>query len=284
MEHGMRSPLHRLVPPEAVRWADEYRRSIVQQVLLQEIVRTIGKTEGQTAADVGLGNPVLSLLLRRLGGSWQTVALTDEAEAAAKLTLKDAVHRLTGGCLPFANKSMDLIVLAGVLERLMDDDAFIEDCHRVLKPTGRLVIETAHRKTGSLIPPLERFLDRDPGAMGLPRAGYNESDIFQLLKHGFDVSQVRSYLRFFTRLNALLSVATYERSIRLGRTDRILRRLRFLGRVAAWFAFQMDYLIWFTRGFRLIVTAKRRAWLPRKTPVLSDGRSISEAVLTRAPK
>lgn len=280
----MRSRLHRLVPPEAAGWADEYRRSIVQQVLLQELVRTVGKTNGQTAVDVGLDNPVLSLLLRRLGGSWQTVALTDESEAAAKITLKDGVVRLTEGRLPFANKSQDLIVLAGVLERLQDDDAFVEECHRVLKPTGRLVIETAHRKTGSLIPSLEQFLERDSESLGLPRSGYNESDIFQLLKHGFDVTLVRSYIRFFTRLNQLLSVAVYERSIRLGRTDLILNRLRFLGRMAAWFAFQIDYLIWFTRGFRLVVTARRRAWLPRKTPVLSDGRSISEAVLTRAPR
>lgn len=280
----MRSRLHKLVPPEAAQWADEYRRSIAQQVLLQELVRTIGKTDGQTTADVGLANPVLSLILRRLGGTWHTVALADDVESAAKLTLKDAVYRLADGHLPFASKSMDLIVVAGVLEHLADDAAFVEDCHRVLKPTGRLVIETSHRKNGSPIPALERFLERDYESLGLPRDGYNESDIFQLLKHGFDVAQVRTYTRFFSRLNQLLSAAAYDRAVRLGRPEGAKRRIRLTGRMTAWFAFQLDYLIWFTRGFRLVATAKRRAWLPRKTPVLSDGRSISEAVLTRAPK
>lgn len=280
----MRSPLQRLVPPEAARWADEYRRSIVLQIQLQELVRTIGKTDGLSAVDVGVENPVMSLLLRRLGGTWQTVTLTDESEAAAKLALKESVHRLSEGHIPFQNKSVDLVVVAGVLERVQDDAAFIEECHRILKPTGRLVVETTHRKPGSFILWLERFLGRDSESLGLPRDGYNESDIFQLLKHGFDVVQVRSYLRFFTRLNQLLAVAFYERSVRQGRVDRSIRRTRFLGRLTAWFAFQIDYLIWFARGFRLIASAKRRAWLPRKTPVLTDGRSISEAVLTRAPK
>jgi hypothetical protein len=32
----------------------------------------------------------------------------------------------------------------------------------------------------------------------------------------------------------------------------------------------------------MIAMAKRRAWHPRKTPVLVDGRSISEAVLSKA--
>jgi hypothetical protein len=46
-------------------------------------------------------------------------------------------------------------------------------------------------------------------------------------------------------------------------------------------AYQLDFLLFFSRGNYLIANAKRRAWLPRKTPVLSDGRSITEAVLSK---
>jgi SAM-dependent methyltransferase len=280
----MRHRLKRLVPPEAARWAEEYRGSVAQQVLLQELVRAVGKTDGQTAVDVGMENPVISLILRRLGGTWHTVALTDRAEEAAKTAVKDSVHRMADGRFPFANKSVDVIVVAGVLEHIADDDAFIEECHRVLKPTGRLVAETSHRKTGTIVPSMERFLGVDAESLGLPRDGYTESDIFQLLKHGFDVAQMRSYIRFFTRMTQLLATAVYRRAIRRGQSETGLRRTRLLGRFIAWFAFQLDYLICFTRGYRLIVSAKRRAWIPRRTPVLSDGRSISEAVLTRAPR
>lgn len=280
----MRYKLQKLVPPEAARWVDEYRRTLAQQLLLQELVRSIGKTDGLTAIDIGMANPVLSIILRRLGGSWQTVAASDGTETAARLALREDVHRLRDGRLPFTNKSVDVVVVAGVIEHLADDAAFIEECHRVLKPTGKLVVETTHRKTGSPIPSIERFLGVDFESLGLPRDGYNESDVFQLLKHGFDVVNVRSYVRFFTRLNQLLCAAAYTRALRQGRAETALRRTRFLGQMSAWLSFQIDYLIWFTRGYRLIVTAKRRAWLPRRTPVLSDGRSISEAVLTRAPK
>jgi SAM-dependent methyltransferase len=280
----MRQRLKKLVPAEAARWAEEYSGSVAQQVLLQELVRAIGKTDGQTAVDVGMPNPVISLILRRLGGTWHTVAMTDGAEEAARTAVKDSVHRMADGRFTFANKSVDLMVVAGVLEYVADDAAFIEECHRVLKPTGRLIVETSHRKSASVVPPIERFLGVDFESIGLPRDGYNESDVFQLLKHGFDVVQVRSYIRFFTRITQLLATAVYRRAVSRGRTESELRRTRLLGRLVAWLAFQLDYLIWFTRGYRLIVSAKRRAWIPRRTPVLSDGRSISEAVLTKAPR
>jgi len=280
----MRKPLHRLVPPEAIQWVNEYRRSVLQQMLLQELVRAAGTTEGMACADVGVENPMVSALLRRLGGTWHTVALTDAVESAAGITLKTPALRLVDGKLPFQSKTLDLLILVGVLERIADDAAFIEECHRVLKPTGRVVVETANRKTGSIVNALERMLGMDYETVGLPRPGYDESELFQLLKHGFDVSSVRSYVRFFTRLNQLLGFAALNRANRQGRGVTVFRRIRLLGRIAGWFAYQFDYLIWFTRGFRLVAVAKRRAWLPRKTPVLADGRSITEAVLTRAPR
>jgi SAM-dependent methyltransferase len=280
----MRKPLHRLVPPEAIQWVNEYRRSVLQQMLLQELVRAAGTTDGMACADVGIENPMVSALLRRLGGTWHTVALSDGVETAATITLKSPALRLIDGRLPFQNKTLDLVILVGVLERVGDDAAFIEECHRVLKPTGRLIVETANRKSGSVVNSMERMLAMDYESVGLPRPGYDESELFQILKHGFDVSTVRSYVRFFTRLNQLLGVAALNRAGRLGKGAAAFRRIRLLGRVASWFAYQFDYLIWFTRGFRLVAVTKRRAWLPRKTPVLADGRSITEAVLTRAPR
>jgi hypothetical protein len=46
-----------------------------------------------------------------------------------------------------------------------------------------------------------------------------------------------------------------------------------------WIAFQLDALLLMTRGYRMIAVARRRDWRSREAPILSDGRSISEAVL-----
>jgi hypothetical protein len=44
-------------------------------------------------------------------------------------------------------------------------------------------------------------------------------------------------------------------------------------------AFQLDLIIFFTRGYRMVAYGRRKGWRPRQTPVLSDGRNITEAVL-----
>ncbi|MGQ9663098.1 MAG: hypothetical protein ACUVWX_12290 [Kiritimatiellia bacterium] len=63
-----------------------------------------------------------------------------------------------------------------------------------------------------------------------------------------------------------------------------MRRRLFLGAVLYTLAYQLDLLLFFTRGYYMVASAKRRAWRPRTAPVLSDGRSLSEVVLVRAPR
>jgi hypothetical protein len=46
--------------------------------------------------------------------------------------------------------------------------------------------------------------------------------------------------------------------------------------------YQLDLLLFFTKGHRMLAVAHRRAWRRRDTPVLVDGRTLSEAVLSKA--
>jgi hypothetical protein len=124
-----------------------------------------------------------------------------------------------------------------------------------------------------------------PGADGDRRRagtnGYSEGELFRALKDGFDVHGMHSYSRIFVELVELMTAAALAR--REGGADvETLVRVHRRAYPVAWLAYQLDLLMFFTRGHRLVATAKRRAWLPRKTPILIDGRSISEAVLSSA--
>jgi len=118
---------------------------------------------------------------------------------------------------------------------------------------------------------------------GLLRPGYSESELFNILKHGFDVHNMRSYSRFFVELTDTFAqfFKARARDVDPGNERRVknIYSFAFLG---YWIASVFDILLFFTRGYNLIATAKRRAWRPRNTPVLIDGRSISEAVLHKA--
>jgi hypothetical protein len=48
-----------------------------------------------------------------------------------------------------------------------------------------------------------------------------------------------------------------------------------------WVALQLDYLGLLARGHVLLAHCRRRQWKLRTAPILSDGRTIHEAVLSR---
>jgi SAM-dependent methyltransferase len=269
--------------PEADALMQEFRRTLPRQLMLRELVRALGKTEGKICLEIGLDDGVMSHQLRRMGGEWHTVILRPEALEPVHVLVQDRVHRIEGRSLPFENKTFDMIIVANTLERTSDDSAFIEECHRVLKAAGRMIIHTLNIKPGSPITPLRNILGRDYRTQGLVRPGYTESDLFHLLKHGFDVAYVRSYSRFFVQLVDIFT-HTLRRKNTLERHVSAKRRISLFTSTLWWIAYQLDFLLFLTRGFCLVAAAKRRAWIPRKTPVLADGRSISEAVLTLGPR
>lgn len=258
-----------------------FKRSVPLQVELQEIIRATGGTAGLTCLDIGADNGMLSYQLRKQGGTWHTVAWRRETVAALTPILNDNVYTYEPPKLPFKRKTFDVVVAIGCLERSASDDAFIEECHRVLKPEGRLILCVSHCKPLSLVTWLRKLSGPPSGASGLVRNGYTESELFRILKNGFDVLHVRSYQRLFVELIDILTRRMRRRGDGvLG--DRTVGRLYAAMYPFYRLAYQLDMLLLFTRGFRLISTAKRRVWLPRSTPILVDGRSISEAVLSKA--
>lgn len=59
-------------------------------------------------------------------------------------TAADVLADLDRGCLPFRESSVAAIFLVHVVEHLGDVIRTVEEAHRVLRPGGRLVIETPH--------------------------------------------------------------------------------------------------------------------------------------------
>lgn len=267
---------------DAERHHRVFRKCLPMQLKLQEIVRCLGDTEGRTCLDIGAESGVISAHLRHRGGTWHTAVRGEKAAEAVRGLVEDNVHPLEGDTLPFRKKTFDAVVVVSSLEEVADDRAFIEECHRVLKPDGQLILNVAHHKSWTLIHPLQRMLGVSALQRDRVRPGYSESELFHILKHGFDVHSMRSYCRFFLQFTHTIVEWLVARMKRRGaRDDAVVRLVTVMGlfyRVAD----QLDLFLFATRGFFLIASAKRRAWLPRKTPVLVDGRSISEAVLSKA--
>jgi SAM-dependent methyltransferase len=262
-----------------------FRKCLPYHLRLQESLRFLeGGTEGRVCLDVGAGNAVVSYHLRKLGGEWHTVPGPDQSKAAVKTVVGKNVKEAAGGALPFGDKTFDVVVVFDALQRVASPEEFIAECHRVMKPDGRLIIHSEHAKAWSLVRPIRSLLRVTYERRGLSRSGYTESDLFALLKHGFDVHQVRSYSRFWVEVVDAASQAMLARRDPTSPeyADSVRGVYSIVGPLYR-LAYQLDLLLFFTRGHSLVAIAKRRAWRPRNAPVLVDGRSISEVVLSRAP-
>jgi len=272
-----------------------FGRSLAGQLKLRAIAGLLGGSmEGRRGLDIGGHGGVFGHHLRRLGGEWRSLELDEGSAAASSVVLGECGRVGADGKLPFADASFDVVVAIDVLERVVDETAFIAECHRVLKPKGWLVFTVPLIKPWGWLPPLRRVLGLTDERYGRLRPGYTESRLFELLKDGFDVQDARTFSRFFVELVDTLGRFVLRRVNRdraasdfagmlsdeqdFRKIEKAFRVYSFLYPVF-WLAAQLDGLLFFTRGYYLAARGKRRQWIPRRTPVLADGRSIAEAAL-----
>lgn len=266
-----------------VRWC---RRSIVLRNRRAALEGLLGPTEGQTCLEIGAG--ALGTMLRRRGGEWYSADFGGAAvERLRRLYGESAVEIGENGRLPFPEGQFDAVVIVDTLERRPEELPLIAQIHRTLKPAGRLVIETPFHKPSPLHP-LRRLLGFTDARLGQVRPGYREADLYEILKDGFDVQEVRVFSGFFAEFFEYCARRSVECHVR-GPTAWTAEELdepefaRFLRINSVFFPFawvgaQLDRILPF-RGHRIALRAKRRLWIPRKTPILRDGRSIAEAAL-----
>lgn len=258
-----------------------FNKDMFLRIKTQEILRILGPADGKTCLDIGLDNGVVSGILRKHGGSWQTVARKPAAMEHAAAALGTNVVAFDGARLPFEDKSFDVAILSDFIEYLPSEHELIAECHRILKPSGRLILNVPHAKRWSFVNMLESMFGQTAGKKAMARRGYTETDLFQLLKHGFDVHIIRSYSR--TPIQTIRYILEKKAATR-GNDSGALLKLYSSFYILYWLAFQFDAFFFFTKGYYLVADAFRHPWRPRETPILNDGRSISEAVLSKIRK
>lgn len=152
------------------------------------LLRRLGRSGKPAVLDWGAGYGQLSYLLsgRRCAVTSYDVGTPGAAPLAicpAMTILRDDHPYL----LPFADGSFDVVVSCGVLEHVPDDEASLDEIHRVLRPGGLFLIYNLPQRFG-YIELLVRALDL--GYTHERRYGVRAAKRL-LARHGFAVRRLR---------------------------------------------------------------------------------------------
>ena len=245
-----------------------FRKSVLKQRKLAELSRSLGATSGLRCLDLGSDNGVVSLLLRRAGGTWASADLTDEAVTSIRALVETDVHRIDAAALPFADASFDTVAVVDMLEHAPDEAAFVRELFRVTRPGGRLVVNTPHEKH-TLLRRLRHAIGQTDEKHGHLRPGYTPAGLRALLEaHGFAWGGSRTYSRFFSELVDTAINFGVERLGKRGSAKGMVvtgddvakhdKAFRLYGAIypLVWAFSQLDRLVP-ASGYMLIATARR---------------------------
>jgi ubiquinone/menaquinone biosynthesis C-methylase UbiE len=171
---------------------------------------------GKRLLDVGCGTGLLSLAVRDKFHEIHGVDVAEAAVIAARARGQMAQRiDLNSEPLPFPSEFFDAVTMLAVLPYVYDPVHALRECHRVLRPGGKLVLSAANMRTvGKLVSTY--VLGRFPSTSKGPGVGYDGGalhyfcswNLANLLKNaGFSVVRANgthfrpSFLRHFpTRL------------------------------------------------------------------------------------
>ncbi len=253
----------------------QYQASIPLKQQLATIVKSfpLSGRASKTFLDIGMPNPIMSKELRKAGGAWSTAVRSPKLLEATSTILngENIVCLGINGEIPYPEHSFDYIVVAlDMLAAMPSKEAFLKECHRVLKLNGRLIISIQNKRPLSIISLLRNKLASKINGFSPINMAMTQKEMFHLFSTGYNVISCENYSKFFTEIER---IKEYKASITKNSTKKSQPHF--------WLASQLDFFVLGGKGYISVITAERRQWRERISPILADGRTMQEAVLSQ---
>ena len=270
--------IQRMAESTAVPWQLRmYSKSLKKKMKVAALKRFLGGGDGRQCLLLTCGdnNGAINYHLRAAaGGDWAWGEFEDGARADMEELLGAPVPLLDKETcrLPFADGHFDLLVSIDVHEHLHHPERLAAEFFRVLKPGGRAVVTTPNGNERKLVVRLKRWSGMGNLEYGHVRTGFDIPDLEALLAGaGLRPGRTGSYAKFFTEFLELAINWTYVKV--LNRRDRApgsgiapssLKKLQAVKKSYRaysllyplfWAFSQLDRLLFFRRGYAVIVEA-----------------------------
>jgi ubiquinone/menaquinone biosynthesis C-methylase UbiE len=181
-------------------WAIElFNKSVLKQRKYKQITAFLGPTKKLHCLDIGGDNGVISYMLRRNGGDWASADLDPTSVASIKDLVHTEVYQINGSSTPFRSNEFDRVVIVDFLEHIPNEEQFIAEMYRILKPGGLLILNVPNKKNG-LLRKFRYALGQTDEKHGHLRPGYTLDGLNILLDEKFQLIKSKTYSKFFSEL------------------------------------------------------------------------------------
>ncbi|HBP87449.1 MAG TPA: class I SAM-dependent methyltransferase [Nitrospirales bacterium] len=248
-----------------------FNKSVLKQRKYKEITEALGETAQLQCLDIGADNGVISYLLRQRGGHWKSADLDQTTVEAIQELIHEPVFRINDRTTPFADNEFDRVAVIDFLEHIPDDEAFIRELHRIVKPDGQVILNVPHIKT-SLLRKIRLAIGQTDEKHGHLRPGYTPGDINRILGKQFQVLSEKTYSKFFSECIDTLITCAFD-VLKKGKrtsakgivvTGKDLQRYQKVFTMYSvlypfiWIISKLDHLLFFSSGYMLLVIAQNK--------------------------
>lgn len=252
------------------------KKSLKKKERLKLLEKNLKIEPASISLDLGCAQGILSYFLRQKGGLWVSSDQDFINLKTSQSLLKDNIVQTGSGFLPFKSEIFDKVVSLDYLEHQEDDDLCLGELHRILKKGGQLILATPRTGKLFLLHRLRTLIGMKLEFYGHKREGYSLTDLKRKLENvQFTFIKHKTFARFITEFLELLLNFFYikffskktQYSLRDGHirpstadeftSKKITFKVYSFFYPIVWFISRLDKLIFFQRGYGLMVWAKK---------------------------
>lgn len=180
-----------------------FRRSLKKQLKLRALLKLLGDTTGLECLLVTCGdnNGALNWYFRGHGGIWTWGDVAGENIKEISELIREPVYHLPEEGFPFSDEQFDCVVSIDVLEHLHNDQPFLHELGRVLRPGGRAIVTVPNGDPKLLANRIKHRIGMTPDVYGHTRDGYTLEELREtVMQAGLEPIDQGGYSRFFTEM------------------------------------------------------------------------------------
>ena len=252
------------------------KRSLKKKEKLDLIRKHVRVAPNDALLDLGCAQGILSYFLREKGGFWVSTDLDFTNLKSSQALLGKSFVQMGEDALPFKGGAFDQVVCLDYLEHVDNDDLTLREISRVLKSGGKLVLITPHLGKFFILQKIRPAVGLRLEFYGHKREGYSLPQLkTKLGQAGLRLEGHKTYSRFFTEFLELILNSVYvnllsqkpqaklrDGHIRPSTADEFTAqtgafKLYKLVYPLIWLISRLDRLLFFQRGYAIMVWARK---------------------------